>query len=126
MTDLDKRIFEALKEEDREVLKSYSEEAGLFELVGASFKGKQRFFSIGIWILNPIILGAAIYCGLQFFSADSTQYQMAWMAGFLLSFISIGQLKVWYWMELNKITMLREIKRLELQVALLASKDHEH
>jgi hypothetical protein len=32
-------------------------------------------------------------------------------------------LKMYFWMEMNKNVVLREIKRLELQVARLASRD---
>jgi|GEM_PF-3584282 len=38
------------------------------------------------------------------------------------AWLGIGLIKIWYWMELNRNTVLREIKRLELQVAHLAGR----
>ncbi len=36
----------------------------------------------------------------------------------LAIFVALG--KMWYWMDLNKNTVVRELKRVELQIAFLA------
>ena len=38
---------------------------------------------------------------------------------FLFGMLGIGQMKMWYWMQMNRNALAREIKRLELQVATL-------
>ena len=40
----------------------------------------------------------------------------------IVCFSAIAGMKVWYWLELNKNAVTREIKRLELQIARLASR----
>jgi len=45
-----------------------------------------------------------------------------WTAGALWAAIAVAMLKMYFWMEMNKNVVLREVKRLELQIARLASK----
>jgi hypothetical protein len=35
----------------------------------------------------------------------------------------VAILKIWFWMEMHKNAVLREVKRLELQIARLAARD---
>jgi hypothetical protein len=37
--------------------------------------------------------------------------------------LGVAMLKMYFWMEMNKNMLLREVKRLELQVARLASRE---
>lgn len=46
--------------------------------------------------------------------------QDAWATGFVVCAIAIAMMKVWYWLELNKNSLAREIKRLELELANLS------
>jgi hypothetical protein len=47
---------------------------------------------------------------------------MLWSAGALWAALAVAMLKMYFWMEMNKNVMLREMKRLELQVARLAAR----
>ncbi len=40
----------------------------------------------------------------------------------MYSLIVISSLKAWYWMQMNRNALTREIKRLELQIARLSSR----
>ncbi|MEZ5960449.1 MAG: DUF6768 family protein [Hyphomonadaceae bacterium] len=46
-----------------------------------------------------------------------------WTAGALWAAIAVAMLKMYFWMEMNKNVVLREVKRLELQMARLAARD---
>ncbi|MEE8169622.1 MAG: DUF6768 family protein [Phycisphaerae bacterium] len=35
---------------------------------------------------------------------------------------AVAMLKIWYWMEMQRIVVMREIKRVELQIARLAAR----
>ena len=45
---------------------------------------------------------------------------IAWATGFLWGVMWIVMLKVWFYVEVNKNSITREIKRLELQLANLS------
>lgn len=40
----------------------------------------------------------------------------------LVAAVAVAMLKIWSWMEMHKNQVLREVKRLELQVARLAAR----
>ena len=46
-----------------------------------------------------------------------------WLAiGFVFCINAVAMLKLWYFMEMNKNAVTREVKRLELQIARLAKR----
>ena len=45
---------------------------------------------------------------------------MMWGAGAGLAVAGLALIKVWFWMEIQKNAIVRELKRVELQVANLA------
>jgi RNA polymerase sigma factor (sigma-70 family) len=71
--------------------------------------------------LELLRAAVGIYCALEFFRAPEVRGMLLWGAGTALFMTMTLAMKVWYWMELNKHSVTREVKRLELQVAHLAS-----
>ena len=47
---------------------------------------------------------------------------IGWAMAFGFSMATVSMLKLWAWMEIEKNTTVREIKRLELQVAMLTQR----
>lgn len=39
-----------------------------------------------------------------------------WLAIFLFAMIAVGLLKIWFWMRMNHLALLRELKRIELRL----------
>jgi hypothetical protein len=56
---------------------------------------------------------------VQFFAAEATRELIMWAVVFGFSMMAIMALKLWFWAEIQKNAVLREVKRVELQVALL-------
>jgi hypothetical protein len=46
-----------------------------------------------------------------------------WSVGAVITMLGVAMLKMYFWMEVNKNIVLREVKRLELQVARLSMRD---
>jgi hypothetical protein len=67
-----------------------------------------------------VFLGLSLFALYGFFHADGTRTLIAWASGFLWSSLAVAMLKIWFWMEIQKNSVVREIKRLELQVANLS------
>ena len=122
MSDIDDKILEALNAEDKEVMDAYGEELGFFGLVAESFRGKFRAVVILACFLILVFAVILVYIAIHFFNAREMAAKMNWMAIGLAVLIVISLLRLWYWMELNRLAVTREIKRLELQVSLLAKK----
>ena len=43
-----------------------------------------------------------------------------WLAGTLSTVVAFAIARLWFFMELSRLSVIREIKRVELQVSLLA------
>jgi uncharacterized membrane protein YciS (DUF1049 family) len=119
MNDFDARIRNALTSEDEALLEKYAEPSMPQQILD-SFRGRHSWLVIGLFIFTFVFLGVAIVSAVQFFQAETLRETVGWAVGFALATMTIGLMKVWYWMELNKNVLTREMKRLELQIARLA------
>ncbi|MCZ6836884.1 MAG: hypothetical protein O7G85_14000 [Planctomycetota bacterium] len=124
MRDLDEKIRMALLEKDRELFDEHAGEQGLFEMVAETFRGRHRWLVILVCFYSVVFTGLAIFTAVRFFQADesSMREMIAWAIAFVFCFNAVAMLKMWYFMEMNKNSTIREIKRVELQIARLAGR----
>ena len=122
MNELDKEIQEALRAEDAELFKDYAEEPSVFEMLMETCRGRHRWLNIlgAFWTLVFLVLG--IVAAVKFFSAEGTRDIVMWAAACIVCVSAVSMLKIWYFLEMNKNAVTREIKRLELQIARLAAR----
>lgn len=122
MDELDQRITQALRADEAEQYARLAPEIPPWEMVFETFKGRNRWMNmlIGFWML--VFFAAAVWCIVRFFTAEESREMMAWGFGGLFFITGSAFLKVWWWMEMQKNAIIREIKRVELQVASLASR----
>lgn len=97
-----------------------TEEESLFQQAMDMYKGKLKRFAYMITVLMIGEMALIIYSAVQFFKVeDDFQQQLMWATIFLAVCVVICMQKVWGWMQMNKNSLACEIKRLELQIALL-------
>ena len=116
---IDELIKQALSEEESEVLERLSEEQSIFEQLLSNFQGKMKWMSMYIAFMILVFFLLSIYCLIEFLNADDIRLMILWGAGMGASFLTVGMLKMWQWMQMDKNALLREIKRLELHIAAL-------
>ncbi len=87
------------------------------QMILDGFRGQFRAMTLFAWMKMSATLGICCLAGVGFFLAESTRAQIAWSAVFTIGFVGFAMWWIWYWMFLNRNATLREIKRLELQVA---------
>ena len=117
--DIDQQIRDALRAEDEDLAAFLDEKPTLFDQVFETFRSSSRFLVIMTVTFTFVMFVASIVCLVQFFMADTTKIQIAWAIGFMWSSLAVAMLKMWYWMEMQRHLLTREIKRLELQLANL-------
>src|SRR5690606_2912057 len=88
-----------------------------------TFSGKWGPMNAFAALVTFAMFGAAVYCGWSAFGALDVRETVLWSAGAVVAMLAVAMLKMYFWMEMNKNVMLREVKRLELQVARLASRE---
>ncbi len=125
MNDIDDKILAAIRTETENSLSEYNEELGLFGLVGESFKGALRWVVVSAFILILIFIGIGVYCAINFVHTTDIAVKLNWFGGSALAFLIVIVLRLWYFMELNRLSIRREIKRVELQISLLGTKIDE-
>ncbi|MDY8138969.1 DUF6768 family protein [Aquimarina sp. 2201CG5-10] len=121
MKDIDELIKETLT---REEAKFYDElgEQNIFEMIGGMFNTRHRWLIV---IMNIVTLIAAVlfvFCLIEFLKADTTNDLIKWAAAGFTCMLFVTMLKIFAWMQMDKNALLREIKRLELQISSIAGK----
>ena len=121
MEEIDKLIKETLTEEEA---KFYDEldEQNIFQMLMGVYRGKNSWIVILTNIVQVAFFGLFIYCAIQFFKVEETNELIKWSVFGTIALMAQSMLKLFTWMQMDKKAVLREIKRLELQVSSLASK----
>ena len=118
---IDQLINEALTEEESKFYNSLDEQ-NVLQMLGGLFKGKNRWIMLLMNIVMMIAFVLLIYCIVQFFNTDITNELILWLSGGFICLMMISMLKIFMWMQMDKNSIKRELKRLELQVSNLSSK----
>ena len=121
MTDLDQAIRESLSSEDTELFDRLGADQALHRQVLATFEGQLRWFNTAGWIAGLVLFGVASVSAWRFVQAQELGDMLRWGAASALAFAGLALIKVWFWLELQKNAIVREVKRLEVQVASLAA-----
>lgn len=115
MSDIDDKIRKAL-EIDQDDLKRAIDEPCFFEMLIQCYRGKNRW--LGFLVIFDILafVGIGTWALWEFFHTDSMEAKLGWSLLFMGSLMVIAMAKLWAWMQINKNIMVREIKRVELQL----------
>ncbi len=122
MENIDDIIKQSLSEEEAKFYDNL-DDSSVFENFHGLFKGKNRWLTYYLLFIILILAAFTVYASIKFFNVETTAEMLKWGAGMFASFIAIGFIKIYYWMEMNKNIMLREMKRIELQLSLLSKKN---
>ena len=123
MDHFDDTVRRALEKDESE---SWPEAAlddlSIFDQVRASFHGRRRWMVALNFALLLLFGTLAIVSAIFFLDSPTIAVRTGWALGVVLCVIMVAMLKIWYWMELGKNSILREIKRVELQLAVLTER----
>ena len=114
----DALIAEALDSDDHAFLASLDADRGMFRQIGDSWHGP-----LGGWarfaFAIAIVIGLGLaYCFYRAVTADGDE-MLGWGLVTIGLLIMQGFLKEWMFARMNMMTVLREVKRLQVQVAML-------
>ena len=85
-------------------------------------RGRRRVLNV-LGVFQRVVFSALfIFSAVKCFGAESTRDIVMWAAACILCMTAISMLKIWYFLEMNRNALTREIKRLELQIARLAGR----
>jgi hypothetical protein len=122
MRDLDQMIDEALDAEERDLLRSIGQEPGFFGQALGLFAGPAAWVNVLMAVIQVIFFFAGVWAAWNFFAAGDTLAALRWgiPAAVLLLTSLIIKMALWPTFQANRV--IRELKRLELQVARASSR----
>jgi hypothetical protein len=122
MNTIDDAIRSALSEEDARLLERFRADLPLPQQLGDTFRGHMGVWNAISWVMGFVIFALGLYCAWRFLQAPAVEPMLRWGVGLLLCAMAVLGIKLFSWMELEKNAIVREVKRLELQVARLAAR----
>lgn len=121
---IDKLIKETLTEEEAKFYDNLDEQ-NVLQMIGGLFQGKNKWLLVMMNIVTVVFFGMFIYCLVQFFNVESTKELLKWGLGSIVFLLGVSMLKIFAWMQMDKNAIIRELKRLELQVSSLSGRMSE-
>lgn len=123
MSNIDEQIRNALAAEDQKAIDEIDDSAGLFELIGLAFKGKQAWLIYYMYFMGVVVAAAFIYFVIQYLGTSDIKSSLNWALLILGCGFALTMLKVLGWQQIQKAEIMREIKRLEMRIMLAAEKN---
>lgn len=120
MKEVDDEIKKALSEETRDIIEPL-DEASYMELFIQSYKGKNRWLNFIVLLDGVIAIGLIIWSINEFLGAETVKGMLGWTMLFTSSLLLFTLAKIWGWMQINKNAMIRETKRVEMQMVRVLS-----
>ena len=122
MDEIDAAIRQALAQEDRELLDRLSAEPSIQAQAFAVMRGQNRGLVVLCMVAMTALMVLAVWCAVRFFDAEEVRDMLMFATVFSVALLAGMAIKIWFWMELIKNSVVREVKRLELQVARLSER----
>ncbi len=119
--EIDKLIKESLTSEDAKFYEEL-EEQNLMAKLGQAHKGKLGWLVRLMSVLHIVIFVLFIFCTVRFFNTGDTKELIQWAAAGFIAWGFMAMMKLFIWMQMDKNDVLRELKRIELQIAALSQK----
>jgi len=119
MKNLDDQIRNALSSQDAEMIGGPDDGLRIDQLVLSTFRSRNWLITGTMVVVSLIVMGVSIWCAFRFFGSQETKDLLAYGFGFLLGMFMISFMKIWFWMEMQRIAITREVKKVELLTARL-------
>ncbi len=117
MSDIDERIRGALDADDKAFLERLEDDRGMFRQLGDSLGGTMGGWAKIVFVMTFIQSAAMFYCAWHMFHAAELRETVLWATGVVVLIMSIGFMKDWLFSRMNMLSLLREVKRLQVLVA---------
>ena len=114
MSSFEDRLMTSLSADDEAFLRDLESDAGLFQQVGAAFSGPMKYLTGMAVFMSFVIFLVSLWAGYNMLISTDLKHVVLWGALFGWTSLGVGLIKIWFWMRMNHLTVLRELKRIEL------------
>lgn len=120
--DIDQRIKRELESESAEIDRILADEKSLFGMLARVYRGGLRRWVILVTLVGIFLTAFIVWSAYRFFTAPATDELVFWGVIFLVGLQALGAMKLWIFMEMNRSSIIRETKRLELAITRFESR----
>lgn len=120
--EIDKLITESLSKDEAEFYNNLEGEEGLLKSVTGLYSGKLAWMATVMTIVHLLVVIVALYSGYQLFTSESTVEILQLGSIMFIALMFASMIKLWTWLQMQKKSILREMKRIEYQIAVLMEK----
>ena len=117
MRNVDELIEEALGKEEQEILRQIGEEPGFFGMAFGLFSGRLGWVNTLLMVVQGVTFLAGAYAAWMFFEAGNPVTQLRWGLPSAVLLILSTMIKMGMWPNIHADRLMRELKRIELQLA---------
>ncbi|WP_333590740.1 DUF6768 family protein [Brevundimonas sp.] len=117
MQDLDRMIEEALNDEDRALFERTAREPGYFDQLGGLFGGTAGWVNAMMVAAQTAIFIVGVWTAWRFFQAEDVLTALHWGLPSAVLLLMSLMIKLALWPALQANRVIRELKRIELQIA---------
>lgn len=121
MTSIDDTIRRALSPDDLRAYDELSRAESPLQATISAFRTQHAAFRVAGFLAGTLCLALGAYAVWRAAEASELKAELGWAGVAAFAFFFMGLLKLWFWMEMQKNSIVREVKRLELQVASLVA-----
>ena len=119
---IDKIIHEALNKEEAAYYDQLGEQS-LLEMSLDVFKGRNKGIYIITVIMSLVLFGGFVYCAIEFYNSPDIKQMLIYGGIGFWCILGVTGIKLWHWMQMNTNRVIRELKRLELQIASMKNNE---
>ncbi|MEE4297166.1 MAG: DUF6768 family protein [Wenzhouxiangella sp.] len=116
---IDQKIRRELQQQGAPLEDLKAQETGLFPMLFRVFTGGLARWASFAMALTLLCFGVTIWTGYEFFTAGSVDDRVFWGVLVLVAFHALSMFKLWFFMEMNRHSVTREVKRVEIALARL-------
>ena len=120
MSSFEDRLMTSLSADDEAFLKEIEQDVGLFQQMGMTFTGPLKYWTAFAFVFSLFFFGLAVWGVYNMFQADDLKVVILWGTLVGWASLAVGLIKVWFWMRMNHLNVLRELKRIELRLVKTA------
>jgi len=122
MEELERKITQALNADEAAQYAKLEPDLPPWELVFETFRGRHRWLTVlmGFWMVAFMVV--AVWAVVRFVQADEIKAMLGWGLLAIFTLQGVAFIKVSWWVQMQTHSILREVKRVELQVASLTAR----
>lgn len=121
MTTIDDTIRRALSPADAQAYEALSRELSpVGEAIGM-FRTARRGFTWRVALFGALFVALGFYTVWHLLNAADIREMLGWSLLAIFVMFNLALVKLWFWLEMQRNAMVREMKRLELQLASLVA-----